>query len=339
MEEMVMQDTQERRFSFGKWTPRKSAGICTAVLVVSLFAVAVTMLGVQAAVQKNRFSKGGSLGPFSNLDCSFSQGFWKNHEGARPDGGDLTLGDLTYTSAQITLIMKTPASIQRRVVSQMIAAMYNIASGSSSTQDVDSSIAGLHDLVGSTNLTTDPIGGSSEILQVHNDVLSAYNEGDTGPGACDDKGCPVCPTGTLGTFDTGTCPETCPTTVTCDNVLTKCDFQAASPKVRVKICDFVVEVKWTPTGTVVAGTTWNVTFATFRFGAPVKSDGLFPLVRGPFALEYEASIGLASLNKTATEMFVVVQSFVPGCPDGPIFSKGPIDLIEPLGRLKELPTI
>jgi hypothetical protein len=120
-------------------------------------------------------------------NCTYTQGYWKNHFDAWPLQS-VMLGAVNYNASQLLQILNRPAQGNGLVIlaHQLIAAKLNIANGADPTAvqqtviDADSTIGGL---------TVPPIGNGylspSQTSQL-NDTLTEYNEGTIGPGHCDD---------------------------------------------------------------------------------------------------------------------------------------------------------
>lgn len=121
----------------------------------------------------------------SNLNCTYTQGFWKNHEDAWPTFS-LMLGDNVYNQTELLAILNEPARGNGLLIlaHQLIATELNIAQGADASS-VATAIAAAHALIGS--LVIPPVGGDS----VHPSTTSSltqelddYNNGVTGPGHC-----------------------------------------------------------------------------------------------------------------------------------------------------------
>ena len=118
-------------------------------------------------------------------NCTFTQGYWKNHPEAWPVGS-LTLGNNTYTAAQLLQILQTPAGGNGLLIlaHQLIAAKLNIADGADGSS-IGADITNGDNLIG--NLSIPPIGSdtlpSSDVDTIAND-LNDFNTGKTGPGHC-----------------------------------------------------------------------------------------------------------------------------------------------------------
>lgn len=119
-------------------------------------------------------------------DCTRGMGYWKNH----PDVWaveEIAIGGITYTKAQAIDILKTsPGGDATYILAhQLIAAKLNVLQGAdpgaveSTIDDAD------------TWLTTHPLGSDlsdsdrAEGIALA-DILDQYNDGEIGPGSCDD---------------------------------------------------------------------------------------------------------------------------------------------------------
>jgi uncharacterized repeat protein (TIGR01451 family) len=120
--------------------------------------------------------------------CTFTQGYWKTHPEAWPVSS-LTLGTVSYTSTELGAIFGQPVAGNGLVslAHQLIAAKLNVASGADPTAisqaiaDADAMIGGLVvPPIGSGSLAP---GDTSDLV----DALTAFNEGATGPGHCDEE--------------------------------------------------------------------------------------------------------------------------------------------------------
>ncbi len=170
-----------------------------------LFGTFASLLFVGACADLGSSSsalKGGGDGGVQAGDCTLTQGYWKNHEEAWPVSS-LTLGNVTYTKAELLVIFTTPVKGNGLIslAHQLIAAKLNVAAGAddaaiASTIDAADDLIG--DLVvGEDSLSTDAVG---DLVG----KLDAFNNGDIGPGHCGDNG-------GGGGDDGGTCNDTCPT--------------------------------------------------------------------------------------------------------------------------------
>jgi len=117
------------------------------------------------------------------INCTFTQGYWKNHPNAWPVSL-LTLGTVTYTKTQLLSILTQPSQGNGLTIlaHQLIAAKLNIAQGatppSSLIGDADALIGGL---------VVPPVGGGfldpNTVNSVSND-LDDYNNGRNGVPHC-----------------------------------------------------------------------------------------------------------------------------------------------------------
>ena len=118
-------------------------------------------------------------------NCTFSQGYWKNHEGLWP-ATHLRLGSVVYTKQQLLSILNESVRGNGLVslAHQLIATKLNIANGADPTsirEFVDHADALIGDLV------VPPVGGgylrpnqTSSLTQAPDD----FNNGRKGPGHC-----------------------------------------------------------------------------------------------------------------------------------------------------------
>src|SRR5688572_6266736 len=102
--------------------------------------------------------------------CTFTQGFWKNHPEAWPVNS-LSLGGNVYTQAQLLLILNTPVRGNGLIslAHQLIAAKLNVAFGAPD-DDIADEIAAADALIGA--LLVPPIGSG----YLHPSVTSALND-------------------------------------------------------------------------------------------------------------------------------------------------------------------
>ena len=119
-------------------------------------------------------------------DCTFTQGYWKNHPAEWPVGS-LTLGTVNYSAAQLMLIFNQPAAGNGLIsmAHQLIAAKLNIAQGASAPAATLAAIAAADALIGA--LVVPPIGAGSlppASTSALTQTLDNFNQGITGPGHC-----------------------------------------------------------------------------------------------------------------------------------------------------------
>lgn len=121
----------------------------------------------------------------ASTNCTFTQGYWKNHEEAWPVSS-LTLGTVSYTKAELLQILGQPVQGNGLIslAHQLIAAKLNIAQGADPTA-ASAAIVAADAMIG--GLVVPPVGaghlspGSTSSLT---QTLDDYNNGITGPGHC-----------------------------------------------------------------------------------------------------------------------------------------------------------
>jgi hypothetical protein len=118
-------------------------------------------------------------------NCTFTQGYWKNHPGEWPVIG-LTLGTVNYTAAELLAILNQPAQGNGLVIlaHQLIAAKLNIANGADPTAAA-AAIAAADAQIGA--LVVPPVGAgylTPASVNATATTLDNYNNGLIGPGHC-----------------------------------------------------------------------------------------------------------------------------------------------------------
>jgi|GEM_PF-4599607 len=117
--------------------------------------------------------------------CTYTQGFYKNHPNAWPVNS-LTLGNRTYTKAQLLNIYNTPVNGNGLIslAHQLITAKLNAARGTSVPGEVASAISQADTLIGNLVVGVDSVSTSSTSNLV--EILTRYNEGriSGGPRHC-----------------------------------------------------------------------------------------------------------------------------------------------------------
>ena len=118
-------------------------------------------------------------------NCTFTIGYWKNHTDVWPPG-NLTLGTVVYTPAQLLSILNQPVAGNGLVslAQQLIAAKLNIANGADATS-IAATITAADNLIG--GLVVPPVGGgflAPATTSALTQALDDYNNGVTGPGHC-----------------------------------------------------------------------------------------------------------------------------------------------------------
>jgi cysteine-rich repeat protein len=126
---------------------------------------------------------GGKDGGAADGDCTYTQGYWKNHADAWPVAS-LKLGTVTYTKAELIAILKTPVKGNGliQLAHQLIAAKLNIAAGASDV-DIKVTIQAADALIGSLVVGVGELPTSQ--TSALNDKLDAFNNGKIGPGHCE----------------------------------------------------------------------------------------------------------------------------------------------------------
>lgn len=125
-------------------------------------------------------------------DCTFTQGFWKNHPEAWTRVTSMVLGTVTYTNAQLQAILGQPANGNGLVslAHQLIAAQLNILLGASAPPSVVTAINQANALIG--GLIIPPITGAGfldpSVTDPITNILDQFNSGQIGPGHCPDSG-------------------------------------------------------------------------------------------------------------------------------------------------------
>jgi len=121
----------------------------------------------------------------SSTNCTYTQGYWKNHEELWPVTS-VTLGSVVYTAAQADIIFDESVSGNGLVslAHQLIAAKLNIANGADPTAAA-AAIAAADALIGA--LVVPPIGAGylhPSLTSTLTQSLDDFNNGVTGPGHC-----------------------------------------------------------------------------------------------------------------------------------------------------------
>lgn len=137
-------------------------------------------------------------GDCGDQGCTRTQGYWKTHgpEGCATGNNtnvwsvtNLSLGSTNYTDLQVCSILNQPVGGNGilALAHQLIAAKLNIASGASVPNGVASCISAADSLINGQVIP--PVGAGSLDPGATNTLttcLREYNEGDTGPGHCQD---------------------------------------------------------------------------------------------------------------------------------------------------------
>jgi hypothetical protein len=123
----------------------------------------------------------------ASQNCTYTIGYWKTHPEAWPVGS-LTLGNNSYTAAELLDILNTPAGGNGLITlaHQLIAAKLNIAAGADPTP-IAGTIAAADAQIG--NLVVPPTNGSTDFLDpsvvaANAAALDEYNNGNAGVPHC-----------------------------------------------------------------------------------------------------------------------------------------------------------
>jgi hypothetical protein len=121
----------------------------------------------------------------SQENCTLTQGFWKNHEDAWPVE-ELTLGDVTYTQAELLVVLRTPPRGDATYIlaHQLIAAKLNVAHGADASA-IEATLAEADAWLAANRLGSKPRGDARDAGLELAAALDEYNNGRTGPGHCD----------------------------------------------------------------------------------------------------------------------------------------------------------
>jgi hypothetical protein len=140
-------------------------------------------------------------------NCTFTIGYWKTHEDQWPVSS-LTLGNVSYTQAQLLAILDQPTQGNGLVslAKQLIAAKLNVANGADASA-VSSTIASSDALIG--NLVVPPFGSgylAPSSTSALTETLDDYNNGIIGPGHCEETTVACClPDGTCEDLSADEC--------------------------------------------------------------------------------------------------------------------------------------
>ncbi|MEI6633089.1 MAG: hypothetical protein WCP22_04625, partial [Chlamydiota bacterium] len=124
--------------------------------------------------------------PTSTADCTFTQGFWKNHPGSWPVSS-LSIGGVIYSKAQVLKILQTHprGDVTFILAHQLIAAKLNIARGADGSV-VAAAIVSADAWLSIHPLGSKPTGLARSIGTEYAELLDAFNSGAIGPGHCDE---------------------------------------------------------------------------------------------------------------------------------------------------------
>jgi choice-of-anchor A domain-containing protein len=122
--------------------------------------------------------------PPSGNNCTYTQGYWKNHPEAWPVQS-LTIGGVTYSKAQLLDIFGTPprGDVTYVLIHQLIAAKLNAAAGAD-TSAVASALTAGDAWLKANPLGSNPTGQAATSGNGYATSLDQYNNGLIGPGHC-----------------------------------------------------------------------------------------------------------------------------------------------------------
>lgn len=124
----------------------------------------------------------------TNQDCTYTQGYWKNHPSAWPVSS-LTIGGVSYSQAELLDIFDEPAAGNGAIflAHQLIAALLNIANGASATT-IQDAIDDADALFAACGSAIPPVGTCFIHPSLATDLteeLDSFNNGKLGPPHCD----------------------------------------------------------------------------------------------------------------------------------------------------------
>jgi hypothetical protein len=136
-------------------------------------------------------------------NCTYTQGFWKNHTDWPV--ASLVLGGVTYTQAEATAILRTPprGDATYILIHQVIAAMLNVANGADASS-VSATLAEADAWLTASPLGSKPSGVARERGIALASVLDDFNNGTIGPGHCDETTATPTPSPTATMMPTAT---------------------------------------------------------------------------------------------------------------------------------------
>jgi len=118
-------------------------------------------------------------------DCTYTQGYWKNHPSAWPVTS-LSIGGVVYSQSQLMAIFNTsPRGDATYILAhQLIAAKLNVAQGANGST-VNATIAAADAWLQQYPLGSKPSGAASNTGTSYATQLDNFNNGVIGPGHCD----------------------------------------------------------------------------------------------------------------------------------------------------------
>lgn len=157
-------------------------GLCMALSVLLLLA------WLPQEVRTGEVTAAWDISPiFPSNNCTFTQGFWKNHPEVWPIE-DISLGDVLYTKAEAIDILKTPPArgdATYILAHQLIAAKLNILN-EADPGAVETTITDADDWLSTYPPGSNPPDPDHTVGVGLAETLDDYNNGLIGPGHCED---------------------------------------------------------------------------------------------------------------------------------------------------------
>jgi len=131
---------------------------------------------------------GGDGEPCGSSDCTYTQGYWKNHP---EDWPVLTLkiGNTNYNQAKLLEIFNTPPAGNPTYIlaHQLIAALLNRYNGASISTTVQGYINQAQSLFQTWPIGSNPTSSVATQMVTLSGYIDAYNNGNAGPAHCDSR--------------------------------------------------------------------------------------------------------------------------------------------------------
>lgn len=158
------------------------------VIIFSLINISLFIGSTQAAFSDQVSSSIARFvsGTWDNSNCTYSQGYWKEHPGAWPVDG-ITIGGITYTMVDALIVLDTPPRGDATYIlaHQLIAGKLNIFYGAGSSA-LEETLAEADDWLVSHPLGSKPGNPEREVGISLADILEEFNTGEIGPGKCEE---------------------------------------------------------------------------------------------------------------------------------------------------------
>lgn len=149
-------------------------------------------LGATGATQSSfGATVNGGTSTRSANDCTFTQGFWKNHPETWTRVASMFLGNNSYTNAQLQAIFAESVGGNGliQLAHQLIAAKLNVLLGALPTVAIQNAIIAADALIG--NLLIPPVGTDTvptSDTDALTNQLDSFNSGNAGTAHCPDTG-------------------------------------------------------------------------------------------------------------------------------------------------------